>query len=1177
MGARRRISVVVNTVDRAASLALTLDALASLDHPAFEVVVVNGPSTDETEALLETYSGAIKVGRCDHRNLSESRNVGIALAAGEIVAFIDDDAYPDPAWLDRIEAGFDGDDVAAVGGPTYDHTGKTFQARYNSSTWYGDARAGLELADPTAMLNLPDGAAFGYTIGTNAAFRRDLLVELGGFDEEFEYYLDETDVCARLVERGLVVRFVDDAFVYHKFLPSSIRTPKRAIKDRRSVIKNTIYFALVHGLRRGGFAELCAAIAAFVEHHRRDLAWNVEAGLLEAEDVERFEADLVTAGDAGFRRGLDGVRRTRPPEFFAGGTPFLVFPTRRPSDGPPLHVCLLSQEYPPGPVHGIGRYVHELATGLAAEGHVVRVLTRGEGHSRVDREDGVWVHRPVLAEHSPADGVPAPEPAWSWSATMLDEVRRMAAHRPVDAVIAPNWDSEGAATIASGEFTTVVSLLTPLATVVRLDPRIDGDDPKITALLALERWCYERADHLLANGRTAVAEIEAEYDVDLDPARTVVVPLGLPDPGPVPVRPRGEGVDVLFVGRLEARKGIDTLRDALPRLLGQHPRCRVVVVGRDGPADPDAGTTWGDELRATGARLHAASRVVVTGPVDDAELARWYAAASVFVAPSRFESFGLTVVEAMAAGLPVVAVDTPAARELVADAVTGVLVAPDDPAALADAIGALVASPERRAAMGTAGRARFDERFRADRMVTGVAAFLRDLTGARAAAPAPPSPTPTRRRPPAPRSLPPAPALPPVPVARPADDLLGLLRCPRCGGPLVVHADVRTEEGRLKTGELDCARCAIVAADVRGFHLDFHVVGTRAARTTASAGVTVPALGERRVGARDAEVSYVGAWHDVAAEMRYTDGPAGAAAELTVACTDASVRLLRHPHGGIADLFVDDEHVGEVDLYLEAGSGVIAVSLVEDAPFGVRRLQVRGRGTSAAGAAAAQVHVEEWVLLGPRSQDGRFGDPTAINRGNAWSPALLPWLDTVPAGSPVLEVGGGDRRLARPGYVNFEYLPYELADVYGDIHALPFRDDAFDLVFSQAVFEHVRNPFDAARELLRVTRPGGIVATEVAFLQPLHAVPYHFFNMTNWGLEELFSECEILESSWDGGRLSEHFRWVLEAANAPARVGAAVVDDIVARVRPLESRLTHDDLRAVTSGVWVIARKAGRS
>ncbi|MFN9001249.1 MAG: class I SAM-dependent methyltransferase, partial [Holosporales bacterium] len=93
--------------------------------------------------------------------------------------------------------------------------------------------------------------------------------------------------------------------------------------------------------------------------------------------------------------------------------------------------------------------------------------------------------------------------------------------------------------------------------------------------------------------------------------------------------------------------------------------------------------------------------------------------------------------------------------------------------------------------------------------------------------------------------------------------------------------------------------------------------------------------------------------------------------------------------------------------------------------------------------------------------------------------------------------------------LHFEYLPYQDPDVFGDGHALPFADDTFDAVFSQAVMEHMRDPYLAAREIARVTKPGGIIYVESAFMQPLHAVPYHFFNTTVWGIEALFNEANV--------------------------------------------------------------------
>jgi SAM-dependent methyltransferase len=201
-----------------------------------------------------------------------------------------------------------------------------------------------------------------------------------------------------------------------------------------------------------------------------------------------------------------------------------------------------------------------------------------------------------------------------------------------------------------------------------------------------------------------------------------------------------------------------------------------------------------------------------------------------------------------------------------------------------------------------------------------------------------------------------------------------------------------------------------------------------------------------------------------------------------------------------------------------------------------------------------------------------FTVPTPINRGNPYSEVIERYIAQVNPNGLILELGGGDRRRADPRVVNFEYLKFELADAYGDVHDLPFHEGVFDLVFSQAVFEHVANPFDAAKELIKVTRPGGIILTEVAFMQPLHAVPYHFFNMTTWGAQELFKSCEILETDWFG-TLSVTVDWLLKCVDLPSKVPPPVVRGIVESLEAVDHLISHDELRSVASGVYVVARK----
>ncbi len=725
MTAPRRVSVVVNTYNRADHLAVTLAALGQLDYPDFEVIVVNGPSTDGTERVVAAYAGRIKAATCPERNLSVSRNIGVALAAGDIVAFIDDDAYPDPAWLDGLVGAYQDDEVAGAGGPVFDHTGIGLQSRYLVSDRVGRTHLTFDV-DPSRWYNVPGGSAFPSLLGTNSSFRRDRLLEIGGFDEEIEYYLDETDVCARLVDAGYVICPVEGAYVYHEFLPNDIRGANRTARDRYAILKNACYFALKNARRGSSFADACSGLAEFVEGHRADVVEAVARGRLAPGDRDRFEADVPAAFDAGWRHFLAGPAKTRTREWFeAGREPWLAFPIIRPREAK-LHICLLSQDYPPRPLGGIGRHVHSLATGLAAAGHVVRVLTKGDGDDRVDLEEGVWVHRVVARPHPAPETPAAPGPIWDHAASLLAELRRIREMRPVDVVQAPNWDAEGLAVLLDGTFTCAVGLYTPMKTLQRLDGS-KARDPVATQIAECERFCYQHADALVADSEAVVNEIESAYGLRLPVERLAVIPLGLPDraQGAAP-RPRGSDVTILFVGRLEARKGIDTLLACLPSVLDRCPDARVVLAGRDDLPGPGP-LSFRAEFEASPEGQRVGPRVAFLGRVRDDQLAERYATCDVVVAPSRFESFGLILVEAMMFAKPVIGGDVGGAREVVRPGDNGFLVDPDDPAGLEKALVELCSSAELRARFGARSREIYQAQFTVAPMVQRTTALYQRM------------------------------------------------------------------------------------------------------------------------------------------------------------------------------------------------------------------------------------------------------------------------------------------------------------------------------------------------------------------------------------------------------------------------------------------------------------------
>lgn len=107
-------------------------------------------------------------------------------------------------------------------------------------------------------------------------------------------------------------------------------------------------------------------------------------------------------------------------------------------------------------------------------------------------------------------------------------------------------------------------------------------------------------------------------------------------------------------------------------------------------------------------------------------------------------------------------------------------------------------------------------------------------------------------------------------------------------------------------------------------------------------------------------------------------------------------------------------------------------------------------------------------------------------------------------GGLILDCGAGRRGTYYDNVVNFEIVAYDTTDVRGVGEKLPFKDNSFDAVFSLAVLEHVKDPFQCAREIIRVLKPGGELYCCVPFLQPMHGYPHHYYNMTEQGIRNLF-------------------------------------------------------------------------
>ena len=664
-----------------------------------------------------------------------SRNIGIAMARGDVCCFMDDDAVPEPDWLDRLAEPYRDPTVGGVGGYTRDHTGVSFQTRALLCDSLGDSFNYEELSEArAAMANNPD-LYFSQT-GTNSSFRRSALLEIGGFDEHFVYFLDETDVNLRLQRAGYSVTYAPQAEIHHKYAPSHLRTEDRVPKSLYFPARSKSYFAVRNGTVDRTLGEALERVAAYELDLRDDNRWYLENGVLDDQAHRQLDQSLDRGVLAGIEAAFAKVDRetltNEKLEQQANGE-FYPFPTPLAADER-IRICFLSQTYPPGEVGGIGVWTHAMAVGLAARGHEVTVITARPGesqHNTVDFEEGVWVHRVGAIWQPERTKPPLPELSQltkDYLYTVLDEVERADTRRGFDVVSAPIWDLEGLAVLRAGRIPVVTTLHTTFKLCLPTKPDWLKNDKyraeHIDLLIAGERVLLNETDFVLGNSEGVKQDIEREYDLKFG-ANTTIVPHGLSDlreeyaasDQVESLAPASDRLKILFVGRFEDRKGVPELLEAIELVAPKRPNVDFVLVG-----DHEivvAGERHWTNFQARNRDAEFLSRVSALGAVDRSTLLHNYATCDIFVAPSRYESFGLIFVEAMTFAKPCIGTDIGGISEVVSNGDTGLLVSVNDPHAIAAALFDLIDNPAKASAMGRAGRQRYEERFALDRMLDG--------------------------------------------------------------------------------------------------------------------------------------------------------------------------------------------------------------------------------------------------------------------------------------------------------------------------------------------------------------------------------------------------------------------------------------------------------------------------
>ena len=312
------VSIVIVSRHRPDALRRCLIGVSQLRYDPFEVVVVADPDSCKALRILPQ-AADIRVVPFDQANISAARNLGIGAAAGQIVAFIDDDAVPEPNWLRFLIAPFADAGVAAVGGFVRGRNGISWQNRAQSVDQTG-LQVPLDVDPDRPTVLTPVAGRAIKTEGTNMAVRRSVLAKMGGFDPRFRFFLDETDLNLRLAACGLRTAISPRAEVHHGYAASARRRADRAPVDLTEIGASWAVFLGKHCA-----PDLQDAAWARVKTDERARAMShMVAGTLEPRDVRRLMRGLVR----GYRRG--GERQAVPtPVLTHHPQSFRPFPRRR--------------------------------------------------------------------------------------------------------------------------------------------------------------------------------------------------------------------------------------------------------------------------------------------------------------------------------------------------------------------------------------------------------------------------------------------------------------------------------------------------------------------------------------------------------------------------------------------------------------------------------------------------------------------------------------------------------------------------------------------------------------------------------------------------------------------------------------------------------------------------------
>ena len=359
-----------------------------------------------------------------------------------------------------------------------------------------------------------------------------------------------------------------------------------------------------------------------------------------------------------------------------------------------MNICIVSSSYPPEGGGGIGTYTYNLAKGLTELGHKMFVITKTGEDEKEEQIEGVNIYR-IGSRYIPK--LEAYLPGLAWSRFVSGKIAKLDKKYRIDIVEFPNWEGSGFWYLMKRDRKPVV---TRMHTPYFESLAINKNNEKLSIADRFTCWMEKKAalnsDCLTSSTAFHRDFISRAYSLNNTGIELLPLGIGIANNAGFNAKKNGN-VKVLFVSRLEKRKGALTLLEAIPKVLDAVPGVEFILIGKDRPHAP--GNKYFKDYFLDKFNAYK-DKVRFLGHVSNEELNDFYQKSDILAVPSVYESFGLIYLEAMNYGKPVIGCVVGGVPEVVKNQETGILINPSNTGELVEALIRLIKDADLREKMG---------------------------------------------------------------------------------------------------------------------------------------------------------------------------------------------------------------------------------------------------------------------------------------------------------------------------------------------------------------------------------------------------------------------------------------------------------------------------------------------